>query len=351
MTRSVVEDDIEEVVAGDLAWERLAGARVLVTGATGMTGLYVTRALLALSRRLGTAPRVVGLVQNRSKAERLYAEALAAGALELAVQDVAEPFGVDGAVDWVIHTASPANPAAFRDDPVGVVRANVLGTLHGLELARSRGAAICLVSTMEVYGAVTSLPGHAEELVPEEAPGVLDSLDLRSAYPESKRLAETLCVAAHAQHGTDYRIARLSHTYGPGMGAEDARVPAYFLRQALAGEDIVLQSDGTLERTYTYVADAASAVLAMVLTEGSGTYNVANEDARVSVRELAETFQRHSPVPGGRVVTEPRTDTGLWSKAPSGTFLDCSRLRATGWRPRVSVDEGVARWLAHHSRR
>jgi nucleoside-diphosphate-sugar epimerase len=89
----------------------------------------------------------------------------------------------------------------------------------------------------------------------------------------------------------------------------------------------------------------------MMLTEAAGTYNVANEDARVSVRELAETFQRHSPVPGGRVVTEPRTETGLWSKAPGGTFLNCSRLRATGWRPRVSVDEGVARWMAHHSRR
>ena len=351
MTGSVLEEDIEEVLAQDLPWERLAGARVLVTGATGMTGLYVTRALLALSGRLSSAPRVVGLVQNRAKAERLYAEALGDGFLQLAVQDVAEPFAVDGAVDWVVHTASPANPAAFRDDPVGVVRANVLGTLHSLELARSTGAAVCMVSTMEVYGSVTDLPEHAEGRVTEDAPGVLDSLDLRSAYPESKRLAETLCVAAHAQHGTDYRIARLSHTYGPGMGTEDARVQAYFLRQALAGEDIVLQSDGTLERTYTYVADAAAAVLAMVLDQRSGTYNVANEDARVSVRDLAEAFQRHSPVPGGQVVTRTRTDTGLWSKAPSGTFLDCSRLRATGWRARVSVDEGVARWIGYHSGR
>jgi dTDP-glucose 4,6-dehydratase len=201
---------------------------------------------------------------------------------------------------------------------------------------------------MEVYGAVAELPARAASPVAEDAPGVLDSLDLRSAYPESKRVSETLCVAAHAQHGTAYRIARLSHTYGPGLGLGDARVQAYFLRQPLAGEDIVLQSDGSLERTYTYVADAASAVLSMVLAEESGAFNVANEAARVSVRELAEAFQRHSPVPGGRVVTRPRTDTGLWSRAPSGTFLDCARLRATGWRARVPIDEGVARWLAFH---
>ncbi len=347
----MVARDVDEVLDLALSWERLSGARVVVTGATGMTGLYVTRILMALSARLGSPPRVVALVQDRSKAERLYGDALGDGSLELVVQDVAAPFAVDGGVDWVVHTASPANPASFRDDPLGVVRANVLGTLHGLDLARSAGAALCLVSTMEVYGAVTSLPAHAEGTVPEAAPGVLDSLDLRSAYPESKRLAETLCVAAHAQHGTEYRIARLSHTYGPGMAPEDARVQAYFLRQALAGEDIVLQSDGTLERTYTYVADAASAILATVLAAGSGTYNVANEDARVSVRGLAETFQRHSPVPGGRVVTEPRTDTALWSRAPSATFLDCSRLRATGWSARVPVEEGVARWIEHHSGR
>lgn len=349
VTGRVVEEDVAAVLAQGLPWERLAGARVLVTGATGMTGMYTTRVLLGLGEHLTAAPQVVAVAQNRAKAERLFAGPLADGSLALVVQDVAEPLAVDGPLDWVVHTASPANPAAFRDDPVGVVRANVLGTMHGLELARRTGAGLCFVSTMEVYGAITSYAEPAGAPVREDMPGVLNSLDLRSAYPESKRLAETLCVAAEAQHGTEYRIVRLSHTYGPGMGLHDARVQAYFLRQALAGEDIVLQSDGTLERTYTYVADAASAVLATLLSPGSAAYNVANEDARVSVRELAETFQRHSPVPGGRVVTQPRTDTGLWSKAPSGTFLDCSRLRATGWRARVPVEDGVARWLRHHT--
>ena len=345
MSRCVVDEDVDAVLALPLRWDRLSGARLVVTGATGMVGQYLTRALLALADRSPAPSRVVALVQNRAKAEGLYAEHLANGSVELVVQDVAEPFAVDGPVDWIVHAASPANPAAFRDDPVGVARANVLGTLNGLELARTAGAGFCLISTMEVYGSVAA---HAEGgLVREDTSGLLDSLDVRSAYPESKRLAETLCVASHAQHGTDYRIARLSHTYGPGMARNDARVQAYFLRQALAGEDIVLQSDGAMERTYTYVSDAASAVLGMVLTDGAATYNVANEQARVSIRELAEAFQRHSPVPGGGVLTRSRTDTGLWSRASGSTFLDCNRLRGTGWAPRVSVDEGVSRWIRH----
>lgn len=348
MSSRIVDEDITQVLELDLPWHRLAGARVVVTGATGMVGQYVTRALLALGERLRTAPRVVALAQREEKARGLFGPQIDRGLLELAIQDVAEPFAVEGPVDWIIHTASPANPAAFRDDPVGVIRANVLGTMNSLELARATAAGVCLISTMEVYGSATAHGEHGTGLLDERTAGVLDSLDLRSAYPESKRVAETLCVAHHQQFGTDYRIARLSHTYGPGMGLNDARVQAYFLRQSLSGEDIVLQSDGTMERTYTYISDAAAAVLALVVTEQSAAYNIANDSARVSIRGLAEAFQRHSRVPGGSVITKPRTDTGLWSRSAGGTFLDCALLRGTGWEPRVSVDAGVARTIAHH---
>jgi dTDP-glucose 4,6-dehydratase len=345
VTSPVIDEDIRSILDLAVPWERLSGARVLVTGATGMVGQYVTRALLGLGEHLGVAPAVIALVQNEAKAASLFADDLSRGSLRLVVQDVAEPFSVDGDLDWVVHAASPANPAAFRDDPVGVVRANVLGTMHSLDLARSAGAGVCLISTMEVYGAAT---GSDTRLISEQTPGILDSLDPRSAYPESKRLAETLCIAHHQQFGTAYRIARLSHTYGPGMAVDDARVQAYFLRQSLSGADIVLQSDGSMRRTYTYISDAAAAVLCLLLAEDSNTFNIANDDARVSIRELAEAFQRNSPVPGGSVLTKPRTDTGLWSRTAGGTFLDCSRLRGTGWAPRVSIAAGVARTVRHH---
>ncbi len=348
MTSSVIQEDIRAILDLPVAWERLSGARVLVTGATGMVGQYVTRALLGLGARLDAAPDVTALVQNEAKATRLFADDLDRGSLRLVVQDVAEPFPAECDVDWVVHAASPANPGSFRDDPVGVIRANVLGTMHGLELARSSRAGVCLISTMEVYGSATGRGEHGTGLVDEHTPGVLDSLDPRSAYPESKRLAETLCVAHHQQFGTPYRIARLSHTYGPGMALDDARVQAYFLRQALSGDDIVLQSDGTMRRTYTYISDAAAAVLCLLVAADSDTFNIANDDARVSIRELAEAFLRNSPVPGGSVLTKPRTDTGLWSRGPGGTFLDCSRLLSIGWTPRVSIDAGVARTVQHH---
>lgn len=345
MSTPVVEADVREVAGAPLPLERLSGARVLVTGATGTVGQYLVRALLALGDRLPEPVRVVAAVRDPDRARALLGGTPGAGRLEVVRQDVREPFEVDGPLTWVVHAASPADPAVFRDDPVGVVLANVLGTRSGLDLAARTGAGLCLVSSLEVYG--SAAPG-ADGTVPESTPGVLDSMDRRSAYPESKRLAETLCVAHHAQHGTPYRVARLSHTYGPAMPLDDARVQAYFLRQSLAGEDIVMQSDGTLRRTYTYLADATTALLALLVADEDGAYNIADDRAPVSMRELAEAFQRHSPRPGGAVVTAPRTDTGLWSRSAGGTFLDCSRLRATGWEPRVTLDAGVARTVAHH---
>ena len=209
------------------------------------------------------------------------------------VRDV--DLGALGPLDAVVHAASPANPASFAADPVGVVEANAFGAARLLDAVRGSGGWFGLVSTMEVYGRVR-VDGTDEAVLDESAVGTVDPLDLRSAYPESKRLAETLCVAHAAQHGTRSDIARLSHTYGPGMPLTDSRVQAEFLRLALAGEPITLQSDGSMGRTYTYAADAAAAVVWLLVTArhrtGAEAFNVADEDSRTTIRGLAEAVLR-----------------------------------------------------------
>ena len=132
------------------------------------------------------------------------------------------------------------------------------------------------------------------------------------------------------------------------MAVDDARVQAYFLRQSLSGADIVLQSDGTMRRTYTYISDAAAAVLCLLLAEDSDTFNIANDDAGVSIRELAETFQRQQSRAGRLRADQAPNRHRVVEPQPGGTFLDCSRLRGTGWTPRVSIDDGVARTMRHH---
>ena len=346
MTTAVVAEDVERILSEKIDWSELAGRTVLVTGAAGMIGQYVVRTLAELGGR-ARRPSVVALTRQAARARRLFADHLDAGHVRLLVQDVTSPLELREPVDYIVHAASPANPVAFRSDPVGVIRANTTGTDNVLSLAAQHGAVVCLVSTMEIYGRPVAAGDQDGVLVGEVTPGCLDGLDARSAYPESKRLAENLCVAYHSQHGVGYRIARLSHTYGPGMDLQDSRVQAYFLRQALAGDDIVLESDGTLRRTYTYVSDAVSALFFLLCARDNLTCNVANEAARVSIRELAETVLRHGRPGGGRVRVQFRTPPP--APGPENfLFLDCTRLRRLGWAPRVDLSSGIGRTLRHH---
>jgi UDP-glucuronate decarboxylase len=343
MTTKIVADDVQSILAEDVAWDRLAGRTVLVTGATGMVGQYVTRTLLELNKG-ADRPRVLALTRQAARAQRLFGPYLDGGELQLVSQDVADPIQVSGPVDVVVHAASPANPVTFRDDPVGVIRANVTGTQNVLDLAARTGAVVCLLSSLETYGRPEAT-AHGDVVLSEDDPGRVDSLDVRSAYPESKRLAENLCVAYGAQHGVGFRIARLSHTYGPGMDLSDSRVQAYLMRQALNGESIELQSDGTLARTYTYVSDAVSALFYMLCSDSDITCNIANEQARVTIRELAETVLRHGGSAGATVRTTVPAGAGT---SPGGVFLDCSLLRGLGWHARVDLDSGIARTIEHH---
>lgn len=342
MTGGVVAEDVASILREDLPWDRLAGRRFLVTGATGMIGQYLVRVLLELGRRAG-ATRVVAMTRRGPEAARLFAAELEGGYLQVVVHDPALPLPALGPLDYLVHAASPATPTAILDDPVGVIAANVWGTANLLAVAREHGSVVCLLSSAEVYGQATT---RSARRVAEDAPGLLDSLDPRSVYPESKRLAEALCVAHRRQHGVAYRIARLAHTYGPGMSLEDPRVQAYFLRQALRDEDIILRSDGRARRTYTYVSDAVAGLFHLLAAPDSLACNIADEGAAVSIADLARTVLRCRP--GGRARLRFAADPAPGARTVAPPLLDSTRLRALGWTPQVDLETGLRRTLQHH---
>lgn len=340
----IVAEDIDAILSQPIPWERLQEKSVLVTGATGMLGQYLVKTLLAL-RPASSRPRVIALARNETLAKAMFLQYLEDPHLELRTQSVEAPLGVDGKLDYIIHAASPADPRSFADNPVGVINANVRGSENLLSLAVTHQAVFCFISSMEIYGNPHARGG--EVLVSEAAPGVLDSLDPRSAYPESKRLAENLCIAYNSQYQVAYRIARLSHTYGPGMRLDDPRVQTYFMSQAMLGRDIVLSSTGDLERTYTYVSDAVSAIFYLLCSKENMTRNIANERARVSIRQLADAVVRNAPTRASRVVIPLTSQPGSPSpQAP--VLLDSTAMRSMGWTARVDLATGLARTMQHH---
>ncbi len=113
------------------------------------------------------------------------------------------------------------------------------------------------MSSVEIYGEnVQAVPAFEEGDL-----GYIDCNTVRAGYPESKRLCESICQAYAAQYQVEFVTGRFSRVYGPTMQADDSKALAQFIRDAVNSRDIVLKSEGKQLYSYTYVADAVSALL------------------------------------------------------------------------------------------
>ncbi len=341
LSTPVVDRDVDEIIGRDLPWEKLRGTTVLVTGASGMLPSYAVYSLLALNDRLDAGMRVLALVRHEAKARRLLAGILERPDVELVVQDVSTPLELHGPLDYVIHGASAARPALHGSNPVATIRANLLGTLGLLELCVAKqSSGFVLMSSAEIYGAQPA----DTELIDENSYGGFDVLNPRACYSEGKRAAETLCAVYQKQHGIRCHIARFAHIYGPGMAADDGRVQADFAAAVAAGKDIVLNSDGSAVRTYTYVADAVAGMFYALLVGDEMAYNVADPAGLVSIRELATLFTQVHPEQGLRLVFTNEADARSYNQARR-QGLDSARLAGLGWRAQVPLSEGLKRMV------
>lgn len=337
----VVAQDLDEIVGRDLPWQQLADTAVLVTGASGMLPSYAVYTLLALNDRFDAGITVYGLVRNEEKARRLLADIVDRPDFTLVVSDVSAPIDLPGRVDYVIHGASAARPALHGADPVGTIKANLLGTFNLLDLCVANGSrGFVLMSSAEVYGAQP--PGT--ELISEDSYGGLDILNPRACYSEGKRASETICAAYQAQHGILCRTVRFGHIYGPGMALDDGRVQADFAANVVTGSDIVLNSDGSAVRTYTYVADAIAGMFYALLVGTETAYNVADVAGLVSIRELATLFTQVRPEKNLRLIFTNAADERVYSQS-KGQGLDSARLAGLGWRALVDLPTGLARMV------
>ena len=211
--------------------------------------------------------------------------------------------------------------------------ANFQGTLNLLELAKKNKAKFLFVSSGEIYGEV------GRDTKREQDYGYIDSMQTRSCYPNSKRAAETLCVAFAEEYGVETVVTRLSHVYGPTMTDSDNRVSSDFIRKAKMGENLVMHSKGTTVRSYTYVLDVVSGIICAMQNGKSGeAYNIADENKVVSIRQLAEITAKAGNVSFNFDVLEA-DDKG--ATTISRQVMSGAKLRNLGWVCRYDFANGV----------
>lgn len=337
----VLLDDLEMIINDDIRWEKLKGKTVLITGASGMVGSYMLYTLTRLNDKFDYGIKVIAMLRNPDK---LSQETKDRKDVEILVHDVTEKICLTEKVDYVIHAASPASPLIMQNHPVETIAANTLGTFNTLNLAKEHQAeGYLFISSREIYGQ----PAEGQEFFYENTYGFVDQLNPRSCYSEGKKAAETMCVSFKEEYGLNVKIARLAHTYGPGMSIYDGRVQADFLNNVYHNEDIVLKSEGTAVRTYTYIADAIGGLFRILLNSKEVVYNIGNEDGKVSIKELAEIMVSIYPEKNLKLIFDI-PEGGTKGTAPYTLgILNSGKLRELGWKPRYSVKDGFERTLKY----
>ena len=336
----VYSQDLEQVACCEsIDWRKFDNTTVLITGATGLIGYTMVSAILYSTAKHSVNVRIIALVRNMEKARHKFAQILQQfDNLEFVTGDVSEYPVIDSNIDYIIHGASVTASASFVDQPVETIKTSLYGTISMLELAKQNNViSMIYMSSMEVYGSPT-----LKRLLTEADVDYLDPLLVRSCYPESKRMAENLCISYAAEYGINVKVARLAQTFGPGIDKDDNRVFAQFARKAQLGEDIVLLTDGSSERMYIYTMDAVSALITILLEGTRGNaYNIANKNTYCSIRQMAEMVaeclqKQHKSA----VLVQKVEDQTIAKFSPTHhIFLDTSKLEGLGWKPSVDLPE------------
>lgn len=330
-----IERDLATIVGEALPWERLFGRNVLVTGAAGFIGGHLADTLAFLNERNPDARiGIYAMARNPDRLAARFAHLQGRPDFHPVAQDVIEPWRPPRGIDYIIHAASPASPGRYMAIPVDTIAANTLGTHRLLELARAHEARFLFLSSGTVYG---QNPGGNAEIAETDF-GPLDPLEPRACYGESKRLGETLCAAYQRQYGIHTAIARISHTYGPGLALDDGRVFTDFIADLLADRDIRIHSDGMDSRPFCYITDLIAGLYLVLLSGGPGeAYNL-GATRELSVLELARLLLTIS----GRTHLQVRLRTGAPTPAAprSSGHFDIAKIARLGWSPRIEPEQG-----------
>lgn len=335
---AVLQEDLEQIAQGFTDEPSLDKATFLITGATGLVGSVVVKALCCINRHRGNDMRILAHVRSRQKAQLVFGDLLEHGAITLVQGDVTQPIDLDEKVDFLIHTASVTASRTFVNQPVETLMTAIDGTRNLLEFAKKKQVkSIVYISSMEAFG----ITDPQLERVSEKDLGYIDILSVRSSYSEGKRICECLCSAYANEYNVPVKIARLAQTFGAGVSPDDNRVFAQFTKSCMAGTDIILHTEGKSMGNYCYTGDVVKGILTILLRGSNAeAYTVVNESTTMQIRDVAQLVS--DTLTGGKtkIIFDIPESALTYGYAPDVTMrLSAQKLRSLGWEPKVDLPE------------
>ena len=306
--------------------------RAVITGAAGLIGSHLSEALLDRGYSVvGIDNLLTGDIDNiahLSSRDFLFVK-----------HDVTNYITVDGPVDFVFHWASPASPIDYLDFPIPTLKVGALGTHNALGLAKTKGARFILASTSEVYGDPLEHPQK------ESYWGNVNPIGPRGVYDEAKRFAEAITTAYHRFHGLDAKIVRIFNTYGPRMRVRDGRAIPNFISQALCGNEVTVYGNGDQTRSFCYISDLVTGVVALAESDLNSPVNIGNP-TEMTILQLAESIIAATDS-SSRIVHK-----GLPIDDPKIRQPEITRAQTLlNWEPLVSIDKGLSDTIEYFQRK
>lgn len=314
---------------------------VLITGGCGFIGSNLARRLVGLGAKVTVVDSLIPQYGgNLANLEDLRAN------LELNISDVRDPHAMAYLIqgkDFLFNLAGQTSHLDSMSDPHTDLAINAASQLSILEAARlhNPGIHIVFASTRQVYGKPQYLPvDEKHPVVPVDVNGI------------NKVAGEWYHILYNNVHGIPCSALRLTNTYGPGMRVKDARQTflGIWVRQLIEGQPIKVFGDGLQLRDFNYVEDAVEAFLLAATTPAAqGKVMNLGSDEVINLRDLAEKVVGLAGEGTWQTVPFPADRKAIDIGDYYSDFSLATRI--LGWKPRVSLEEGLSQTLDYYRRR
>ena len=347
----ILQEDFNHVLES-ADWTDLCGKSVFVTGATGLIGSLLVRLFAYANETRSADITIYPFVRSKEKAAGIYGDLLSDPHVHLITGDLLQPVGgafeksscADASIDYIFHGAAITTSKVMVEKPVETIATSLTGTENVLKFAAEKKVrSMVYLSSMEMYGTFPDGTGE----VTEDMLGDIDIKKIRSNYPLSKRMCENMCVAFHSEYGVPVKIARLAQTFGAGILPGENRVFAQFAKSALAGEDIVLHTEGKSEGNYCYSADALAALIVLLFKGADAeSYNVVNEATHTTIAGMAKMVAEEIADGRIKVIFDIPKENTFGYAADTKLKLSAQKLRSLGWTPQTPLPTAYQRLMA-----